>query len=571
MDAVSLEFGAGFTVVTGETGAGKSVLLGALSLLAGNRAEKTLIRQGADCCEVEALIHLADSAGVDASLATFGLPACEDGVLVLARSLHRSRAPVIKVNGALATLSVLRGLAGDWIDFHGPGEPQKLFQESRQLEMLDLFAGCAADTEAYAAAYRGWRQCLQDHAALKRSGGLSADEEDFIRGQLAKLEALDLTAESIAALERDFARVSRSRELAAHAEALEQGLRGDDGVAGGLAAMLRHARALADIDPHAQALLGRLETLAIEVDDIAGDCATIANDCQFDEAAVREVQDRMQAWMELKRKYGPDPESVREKAAALRQRLESQTDVESRLEALLQQAAAQERDLRGRAADLRKSRQQAAVALAERTRGILGKLGFRKAGFQIRVVPDAELGPQGDCHCVFLFAPNPGVDPLPLNKIASSGETARVMLALKTVLAGMDRTPLLVFDEVDANVGGEIGAEVGRELAALASGHQVLCVTHLPQVAAWGQGHLQVDKVQTDTRAKVTIESITDNPAGRENELARMLGDRASSSALSHARELLEKAAKPVLAETRQGAAAGKPRGGRKRAAKKGG
>ena len=191
------------------------------------------------------------------------------------------------------------------------------------------------------------------------------------------------------------------------------------------------------------------------------------------------------------------------------------------------------------AAKLRARRLDAAETLAASARRLLGHLGFKKADLRIRVVDTEKLTETGDSACVFLFAPNAGQELLPLNAIASSGETARVMLALKTVLAGVDSTPVLVFDEVDANVGGEVGGQVGRELAALAGRHQVFCVTHLPQVAAQGRSHFRVEKSQTEDATTVTIAPLHTAPAEREGELARMLGDRKSASALSHARELL--------------------------------
>jgi DNA repair protein RecN (Recombination protein N) len=247
----------------------------------------------------------------------------------------------------------------------------------------------------------------------------------------------------------------------------------------------------------------------------------------------------MNLWLEFRRKYGPGADSVREKREALRRRLASQGDVEARVTKLKAEAAKVEKDLRKQADVLRASRTKAADKLAAAARKMLGSLGFKKADLRIEVAT-AELGPHGADAVRFLFCPNAGQDLLPLDQIASSGEAARVMLALKTVLAAVDRTPVLVFDEVDANVGGEIGAQVGRELAALGKGHQVFCVTHLPQVAALGHAHLVVTKTQDDKSTTVEIAPVHGKRKDRESELARMLGDRASKVALSHARELLD-------------------------------
>jgi DNA repair protein RecN (Recombination protein N) len=247
----------------------------------------------------------------------------------------------------------------------------------------------------------------------------------------------------------------------------------------------------------------------------------------------------MNLWLELKRKYGPGIDSVREKREQIRRRLLSQGEVEAQVARLQASLVQVEADLKKQATVLHSARFKAADKLASAARKMLGALGFKKADLKIAVTV-GELGPTGADKAQFLFCPNAGQDLLPLSQIASSGEAARVMLALKTVLASVDETPVLVFDEVDANVGGEIGAQVGRELATLGKNHQVFCVTHLPQVAALGHSHLVVNKTQTEKSTAVEIYSVHCKRKEREMELARMLGDRNSKVALSHARELLD-------------------------------
>ncbi len=542
MDRAELEFGPGFTAVTGETGAGKSVLLGALSLLAGNRAEKTVIRQGQEQCRVEAMLHFADSARVDTVLEILGLPPCEDGQLVLSRTLHRSKPPRLHVNGAVTTLSALRELGESWVDFHGPGEPQKLFAEKHQLAMLDHFAGNDPALEDYVDGYARWQHALGQIEAIRNGERLSEDEAEFIRNQIETIDAIEPSEESITELERDYARLDRAQELATLTGDLLSGLGSDEGLSGQAAPLLRAAQELAEIDPAAAEPLRRLEALIIELDDLANEFGHLGEGADIDEETAAALQERMSAWLSLKRKYGPGIEDVLAKREALAQRLDTQGDIKATLEKLHQESKAQEKVLREKAAQLRTAREKAAKELSKKVKELLKRLGFQRAGFAIEIVPENALGPTGDSSCQFLFAPNAGQEQLPLNKIASSGETARVMLALKAVLAAADATPLLVFDEVDANVGGEIGAEVGRELAALAGAHQVLCVTHLPQVAAWGRQHLVVEKSQSTKATRVTLGALHDDTSARESELARMLGDRKSASALKHARELLESA-----------------------------
>jgi len=248
----------------------------------------------------------------------------------------------------------------------------------------------------------------------------------------------------------------------------------------------------------------------------------------------------MSTWLEVKRRHGGDVLAVAAARETLRNRLATQGDLEGAFARLDKSISTAHREASTAAKSLRTLREKASLDLAKVGAQSIALLGFKKAEFVVRVVPLAELGPQGDCGVEFLFSPNVGEPPLPLSRIASSGELARVMLALKTVLADLDGVPVLVFDEVDANVGGEIGRIVGEKMAEIARSHQVLCVTHLPQVAGLGDTHLLVEKDQSGERAVVSIKPIHTDRKIRVGELARMLGDRTAKSALQHAEELLK-------------------------------
>jgi DNA repair protein RecN (Recombination protein N) len=539
LEEVSLDFEAGFTAVTGETGAGKSILLGALSLLAGERADKTVIRQGAAACEVEAALHFAKAKPIDAVLAELELPPCEDGLLILKRSLPREKAPKITVNGSLATLAALQKLGEHWVDFHGPSEPRRLLKDSCQLELLDLFGRAAASLESYQAKYALWRERLAARETILGETKLSPSQLEFLQNQLTRLEALELTTEAIEALERDFQRMNRAQELIELTQALANGLTGDEGVQGRVAGLLRDAHTLEQIDPASKALADRLVAASIELNDLGAEFAALGAELQFDPEHAEQLTERMNTWLELKRKHGGDVAAVIEARDELKRRLEVQGDLEGSLARLEKQIDDAERALKKEGAALRLVREKAAKELAKVAAKGIAQLGFKKADFQVRIVALAQPGPTGDCGCEFLFSPNVGEAPLPLSRIASSGELARVMLALKTVLADLDDVPLLVFDEVDANVGGEIGRVVGEKMAGIAKNHQVLCVTHLPQVAAQAVSHLVVTKDQSKDRAVVGIAPIQENRKARVSELARMLGDRNAKSALAHAEELL--------------------------------
>jgi DNA repair protein RecN (Recombination protein N) len=540
LEEVTLDFERGFTAVTGETGAGKSILLGALSLLAGSRAEKTVIRQGAAVCEIEAALFLADARGIDAMLASLDLPACEDGVLILKRSLARDKAPKITVNGGLATLAALQTLGEEWIDFHGPGEPRRLLKEAAQLELLDLFGQTSGLLTDYQESYRAWRALVAERMKLASETRLPADQIEFLEGQLARMDQLELTTESTESLERDFQRLSKAQELIDLSATLLAGISGDDGALGRVAQLVREARQLEGLDPTSKILADRLASVSVELEDIGAEFANLGQNLVFDPEQAERLQTRMNAWLELKRRYGGDVRAVLAAREDIRRRLALQGDMAGALIRLDQKVMDAEKAARQRAESLRSAREKAARELARAGAKAIAPLGFRKSDLQIRLTTLPELGPAGDCACEFLFSSNVGEDLLPLGRIASSGELARVMLALKTILADLDDIPVLVFDEVDANVGGEIGGVVGEKLAAVGKKHQVFCVTHLPQVAAHAAHHLVVTKHQVNDRTVVAIEPIHDNRKARISELARMLGDRNAKSALAHAEELLK-------------------------------
>lgn len=539
LEAVELEFAPGFTAVTGETGAGKSILLGALSLLAGERADKTVIRQGAPAAEVEAVLHFAAPERLNAVLEELQLPACEEGALLLRRTLPRDKAPRITVNGSLATLAALQRLGEVWIDFHGPSEPRRLLRDDCQRELLDLFGRHGEELAAYREAFTRWRERAAEQRRVAAEARLAPDQIDFLRAQLARLDQLELNPEAVEQLERDHQRLSRAQELTGLTEALGQGLAGDDGIQGRLAPLLRLARQLEELDPASAPLAGRLASSAVELADLAEEFATLGQSLNLDPEQAQEIEQRMATWLEARRRHGGDLAAVLAAREEMRRRLEVQGDVEGVLARLEREAAEALREARRRAQGLRVRREKAARELARTAGRAIARLGFAKADFQVRLTALPELGPAGDSGAEFLFSPNVGEAPLPLSRIASSGELARVMLALKTVLADLDGVPLLVFDEVDANVGGEIGKVVGENMAGIARAHQVLCVTHLPQVAAQAAAHLVVTKDQSGERAVVRIEAIHGSRKARVTELARMLGDRQARSAQRHAEELL--------------------------------
>jgi len=542
LESASIEFGDGFTVVTGETGAGKSVFLGALSLLSGARTDRSIIRAGASQCVVEASLRFDRLSAIDSALEEMGLPQCEDGELLLKRSLHASKSSRISINGSLATLANLQELGPFWIDFHGPGEPQRLLKSECQLEMIDLYSGLEEEASVYRELHGEWKRTLAEIDRLRNETQLSPDQIEFLQEQIASIDGLELSDERVAALEADFNRVSSGQELFDLTNEIGRGLTGDESVVERLSALDRIASETADLDPNLSEFEQRLSSLILELQELGSEYEGYAAGLNLDPEFAEQTQEQMGDWQNLRRKYGREVSEVLQARDEMGRKIEGQGDIEGNLQKLHAQADGQEQDLKRRAKELSAKRLTAGRKLAKQAEAELLQLGFKKGRCSVEMVAESGLRPFGDALPQLSFSPNVGEPLKPLAKVASSGELARVMLALKTILADVDATPVLVFDEVDANVGGEIGRFVGEKMKAIGKGHQVFCITHLPQVAALGKNHFLVEKDQSGERVQVSISKLQREGEDRLSELARMLGDRKAQTALTHAKELLAEA-----------------------------
>ena len=541
LERAEIDFTEGFTAVTGETGAGKSVLLGALAMLSGARCGKEAVGGHSDTCRVEAVLRFKDTSKIDKLLESSGLPPCEDGTLLISRVVGISKPSRAFVNSSPAPLSFLSKLGGYWIDFHGPGEPQKLFSRKNQLEMLDTFAGDSQLLEEYMRIYSERRQMLSNIESLSQTKSLGEDEIEFLRSRIAAIDAVNPTEESIAELEEKSKLAEAASDIVEKSSAVAEAIDGDGGILEKLAAASKFASEISRFSAAAESLSERLRGVGLELADISSEYGNLARSSNMDEAQIETVRRKMTDWLGLCRKFGNSVASVLSARREMAAKIENQSDVRATMEKLRRRADELLESLVPIAEKILKAREKAAKKLAERASKTLLGLGFKNARFDISISAESEPSPDCGSSCEFMFMANPGQPLLPLAKIASSGELARVMLALKTTLADADATPLLVFDEVDANVGGEIGAEVGKRLAELSKGHQVFCVTHLPQVAACANGHFLVEKSQTKTSTSVSIARIDGDKKRRVSELARMLGDRNSESAVAHAQKLLDK------------------------------
>jgi DNA repair protein RecN (Recombination protein N) len=521
VDELVWELGPGLTGVTGETGAGKSVIVGALKLVLGERADKSMIRTGEETCTVEAVFEPADPAAVQSMLEEGGLEVAADGQIILRRQIGQSANRQF-VNDSPVTLALLKRIGARLVDLHGPHEHQSLLSTDRQLAMLDAYAGAEAVLERYRGVYREWRQTSVRLAELREAGEANAQETELLRHQMAEIDAAALTAEDDRDLEDRWRRASNAARLAETAAAAMAVLGDENGVLDRLTELQRLARDLEKIDPSVSSRLASIESSVLELRELESGLADYVADLDIDPAAAAALESRVNLVESLKRKYGPSLDDILARREAVAARLDTIENREDHLASLEASLASLRIELDEAGKALSRARRKAAPKLASSISAQLADLGFRQSSFEILLQPLDVPGTQGFEAVEYCFGPNPGEPLLPLRQIASSGEVSRVMLAVKSALAGQDDTPLMVFDEIDANVGGAIAAAVGRKMAVLGERHQVVAITHFPQVAATARAHVVVEKHVANGRTHSRLRPVRGED--RVSELVRMLG-----------------------------------------------
>ncbi|WP_372809197.1 DNA repair protein RecN [Pontiella sp.] len=538
VDDVQVGFNEGLNVITGETGAGKSLMIGALRLLLGERADKSMIRTGETSCSVHAEFGLSDTAQVDAILADIGLEPCEGGLLIIRRVITES-ANKTTVNDESVTLTVLRRLGKVLVDMHGPYDHQSLLDPGVQLDILDAFGQLDDAKAAYAAIYQEFR------AIQKQIDALNSDNEEDLQRQIEfldyrvnEIDSANLSAEEEEQVVEEHGIIANSQQVIELANGVVVALTEGEGCAfDGLASAQQALNRLVRLMPEAQEWHDEIENAVTSVQEVVRSIERSAAGIDGSAERMQWLDDRLSTYQTLKRKYGASVEEVLANCETWKQQLQDLRGRDRRRDELKAEQAIVLRSLQKAGKTLRSRRENVADHLSESITRELVDIGFEHGFFDVQINP-CEPGPSGMDAIEFGFAPNAGEDMRPLRMIASSGEISRVMLATKAVLAKQDQIPVLVFDEIDANIGGEIGGAVGRKLAQVAKSHQLLCITHLPQVAACGTTHLAVSKKVEDGRTYTEVELL--DRESRPEEIARMLGGRDSTNVtLQHAKEML--------------------------------
>jgi DNA repair protein RecN (Recombination protein N) len=574
IDHLDLQFGPGFNVLTGETGAGKSIIIDAVNLLLGDRASQEIVRAGAERTEVEGTFQLTAAVAeyVAPMLAEHDLEGDQSDVLVLAREVRSNGRSVARINGRSVTTALLSDIAGLLVDVHGQGEHLSLLREREHLGLLDRYAGLGEQAAALAEVVRRVRAVRRELESLRQDERERARRIDLLTYQVEEIRSAKLKPDEEAELDAERRRLANAEQLAAlsnEAALLLSG--GDDEQPGALDAVGSAEQAmtrLSRIDPEATALAEQLGEVAALLDDLARELTHYRDAIEFNPRRLEQVEERLQLIHSLQRKYGDTIEEVLAYAERSASELERISHAEERIAGLESEEAGLLAQIGQLGAELSVARRAAAERMARAIEAELGDLQMARARFSVDLqwMPDPSGAPveeqaaaqaglpagryafdaAGLDSVAFLVSANPGEPLRPLARVASGGETSRLMLALKTVLGRADETPTLIFDEIDQGIGGRVGGTVGRKLWGLtvrnggasaapngtgAVRHQVLCITHLPQLAAYGDAHFHVAKHPTGDRTTTEVHALTGET--RVVELARMLGADTSAGRAS--------------------------------------
>jgi DNA repair protein RecN (Recombination protein N) len=527
----------GFTAITGETGAGKSIIIGALQLLLGERADKSLIRTGADTCTTEAVFTGKELQKLNPQLIEAGIdPSADD--LIIKRSLSAAGNNRQFINGSPTTLSILKNVGDALVDLHGPHDHQSLLSPEKQLDLLDSFARTEEQREDYQKYFRQLQMLIAEHTALNTAETAREQELDLLRHQITEINSANLVAGEEDEIEKRYKLSSSSKRLIELASAAANKLsEADESILSQLAETQRWLRELEKIDISTAQVASEHAAAVVQLSEIARSLSDYAEKLDLDPEQLAALEQRVSLFETLKRKYGGSIAEVIEFGRRAAERMQKIEGRDAELERLAKEIEKVRAQMNCAGEALGKLRAKTAPKLSETIRKNLVDLGFRQSEFEAKLAPLDEPRASGFDSVELLFSPNPGEPLKPLRTIASSGEISRLMLAIKSALAAHDAIPLLVFDEIDTNVGGEIAHAVGAKMQTLGHKHQLICITHLAPVAASASSHFVVTKEVSRGRTFSNLQEVTGK--ARREEIARMLGGK-SESALQLAASLLK-------------------------------
>lgn len=540
IDHLEVEFQNGLNLITGETGSGKSILVDAVALLTGARASQESIRQGKSAARVEGLFELPEGHPVRALLSEHGLSS-EEPELVIRRELTRSGSNRVIVNGSLTTLGVLSQIGFLVANIHGQNSQQQLLQATRHLDYVDSYGDTSGLLAEVAMRFRELEKLQNELAQIQRFEHDQLQRQDLLRYQVAEIEGLSLRLGLDQELEREAALLGTAERRLQAAQETHQLLYEQDGSALALLDQaVRRLQELSSIDAGLEESAKQLTEIRYSAEDIAYKIRSYGDAVEFDPARLEQVQERLAELERVKRKYGPSLQEVLEYYREAQAELERFENRDADVERLTKRIAETSREYGEAAAQLSNERKERSQELCQAVIRELSELAMQNTTFDVSIETHPEdRSEKGIDTAEFLISPNLGEDLKPLVKIASGGELSRIMLALKSVLKTDQAQSTLVFDEVDSGIGGRTATVLGEKLSRLSKRHQVFCVTHLPQIAAFADRHFHVDKRQEGARTIIEIADLS--PEQRIEELSRMLGGRVvSQTTRRQAEEMLQ-------------------------------
>jgi DNA repair protein RecN (Recombination protein N) len=561
IDRLHLRLGEGFNVLTGETGAGKSIIIDALGTLRGEKTDISFVRAGSPRARIEGVFSLDDCPAVIPLLQEFGLIDEDDGQVILTREISaESGRSVARVNGRAVSTSVLRDIGGRLIDIHGQHEGLSLFNTRTHLDMLDRFGELLPLREQVAALVARLRGIREELAELRRNEARRQERIEELRFLLEDVQAAKLKPGEEEELARERQVVQNAARItglagdayAALYEGREGGRSAGKPVVEAMALIAGNLEELARLDPSVASISAHASDLHYQLEDLAASLRSYRLGLDMDPGRIDEIEDRLTVLRDLQRKYHADIPAIIARAASAEAEIEKLTNSSEHIAALVKQESATLDELGALAGDLSQRRRAVGDDLGRQIEGAMADLAMPNVRFQVSIEheEDQEGAPIGGSRLAFdksgvdqvefRISPNPGEPLKPLAKIASGGESARLLLALKSILSRVDEVATLIFDEIDVGVGGRAGQVVGQKLWAISDNHQVVCITHLPQVAAFGDAHYHIAKEFSTDRTRTSVRRLDEQQ--RVDELAAMLDGTPSEHSRANAREIIDRA-----------------------------
>jgi DNA repair protein RecN (Recombination protein N) len=539
IDSLEVEFRPGFNVLTGETGAGKSIIVGALNLVLGARASNDVVRAGAKRAKINAVFSLPRVPIRLREILEEHAIELEDGFLHLSRVVSADGRSRAYAGDSIVPITVLSRIGDELVDLHGQHDHQSLLKTDRQLELLDAFGGTEEAALRVGEQVAELRRIERELAALETDDRERARRAEFLRFEVSEINAANLLPGEEEDVKTRRNLITNAEKVSGLTSAAYTALYEGDGQAAidTIDAALTNLDELAGIDPQFRTLCERLGAIRATLDDLCGDLQRHTQELEFDPQELESLNQRISLIGNLKRKFGDSIDAIleyRDRAAEEIDRYDQRDKTLADLQTTCRELTVHAETT---ARDLTKKRQAAAVKLDKKVSSALQELGMKGGTFQTRFEA-IDLSRTGADRVEFLLAANPGESPKPLRQVASGGEISRVMLGIKTVFASADKIPTLIFDEIDAGVGGAVANKVATRLRELAESHQTICITHLPQIAAAAHRHLRVEKSTTKGRSSTQVLAV--DAEARVNELARLLDGSLSDVSLQHAAEMLK-------------------------------